>query len=170
MQTFLELAILHPEWLNQFLVESDLEVPLQPRRWATELFSWAFETAGKRVSPALSQYVCMFVAAQPYVKQGCAPGQPVALTGAAEQLSVTIDQAVNSYLQALPPLAHAVLAFVDRLVQLVRECVPVKRMGRDQINLVPDQPDIPADAVRVLQRYAALGPWAAAHLMMVSTS
>lgn len=161
--------MLHPEWLQQFLLDAEEEVPQQPRLWAVSTISWAFETAAKRVSGALSQYINQFVNLQQYMQHGAVPGQPaVPAAHLSAQDSSLVEQTINQAQQVLSPLATAVLAFVDKLVLLVRDCVPVRRGGREQANQLLEPPEVPADAVRVLCRYAALGPWAAAHLMMVS--
>lgn len=169
LQAFLELSVLHPEWLQQFLLDSEEEVPLVPRRWAVDMITWSFETAAKRVSGALSQHVSHFILLQQYMEPGAVPGQPTApLAGLSAQDTRVVEQIANQAQLVLSPLASAVLAFVDKVVLLVRDCVPPRRGGRDQGNQLLDPPEVPADAVRVLHKYAALGPWAAAHLMLVS--
>ncbi|KAF6260179.1 hypothetical protein COO60DRAFT_1700419 [Scenedesmus sp. NREL 46B-D3] len=172
MQLFLELQVSHPDWLQLFLVDSEADVPLQPKRWAVDVLSWVLEAAGKRCARALAEYVDQMLRLHGiFGGGGAAPPQQQQLPAAAW------SDAAQALRSQQPPLAQAVMAFVERVVELIRDCVPTKRnaggsaggaaAGAGGGSLMPDMPEIPADAARVLLQYATLGPWAAAHLMQV---
>jgi hypothetical protein len=173
VQLFLELQVNHPDWLQVFLVDTECDVPVQPKRWAIEMLSWVLETAGKRCARMLAEYVTQMLHLHSiFGGAGAAASQqqqqqlPAAAWADAAQ-ALRVQQ---------PPLAQAVMAFVERLAELIRDCVPTKRAGSSAAgalaggggaNVMPDMPEIPSDAAKVLLKYAALGPWAAAHLMQV---
>jgi hypothetical protein len=171
-QLFLELQVNHPDWLQIFLVDTDGDVPMQPKRWAIELLSWVLETAGKRCARSLADYVAQMLRLHSIFGGAAAASQqqqqlPTAAWADAAQ-ALRVQQ---------PPLAQAVMAFVERLAELIRDCVPTKRPGSTSAggaaaggsgaDVMPDVPEIPSNAARVLLQYATLGPWAAAHLMQV---
>jgi hypothetical protein len=173
LQLFLELQVNHPDWLQIFLIDTDGDVPLQPKRWAIELLTWVLETAGKRCARSLADYVAQMLRLHSiFGGSGAA-----AASQQQQQLPVaTWADAAQALRAQQPPLAQAVMAFVERVAELIRDCVPTKRAGSSaggaaagggSANVLADMPEIPSDAARVLLQYAQLGPWAAAHLMQV---
>jgi hypothetical protein len=167
LQLFLELQVNHPDWLQLYLVDSESDVPLQPKRWAVDMLSWVLETAGKRCARSLADYVAQLLRLHSIFGGAGAASQQQQMPAAAW------SDAAQALRVQQPPLAQAVMAFVERVVELIRDCVPT-RCGASSAggasgggNLVPDLPEIPSDAARVLLQYATLGPWAAAHLMQV---
>eukprot|EP00883_Tetradesmus_obliquus_P015009 jgi/Sobl393_1/8113/SZX59989.1 len=180
MQLFLELAVNHPDWLQLFLVDADNEhVPLAPRNWAVSTLGWLLDAAGKRCARQLADYVAQMLRLGSIFGGAGAAGS--AASSQQQQLPAAAWADAAQALRAQqPPLAQAVMAFVERVAELIRDCVPTKHRassssagggsaagGGSNGNGLPEVPEIPADAARVLLRYAQLGPWAAAHLMQV---
>lgn len=172
LQVFLELQLAHGStWLQQFLLES--EVPPAPKKWGMDMLAWVLETAAKRCSRDLVSYISQWLQMQAMVASGtlAAMGLPAAAaTAAGLSIPQVYAEGMQAARQGLPPLAQAVLSFVEHVVELIRSCVPQKRAsssGGAAAIMVQDMPEVPSNAARVLLRYAALGPWAAAHLMQV---
>ncbi|WIA22029.1 hypothetical protein OEZ85_004379 [Tetradesmus obliquus] len=181
MQLFLELAVNHPDWLQLFLVDADNErVPLAPRNWAVNTLGWLLDAAGKRCARQLADYVAQMLRLGSIFGGAGAAGSAASSQQQQQLPAAAWADAAQALRAQQPPLAQAVMAFVERVAELIRDCVPTKHRassssagggsaagGGSNGNGLPEVPEIPADAARVLLRYAQLGPWAAAHLMQV---
>eukprot|EP00775_Hariotina_reticulata_P001572 gene1572-1911_t len=141
LQVFLQLLLTHPSWLHDYLLESPSESVSSPRRWAVELLGWVVEAAAKGCSRVL------------------APFTATRLRKAQQQGSCIASAEMSD---DLPLVACDLLDVINCLARLARTCLPSK-----QSQPMMDLPEVPCDVARVLIRFAAVGPWAAAHLMQV---
>lgn len=151
-QVFLESQQLHPDWLRTYLLDCDLEGPNCPKAWATEILCWTMQAATVRCNRSLQQFFATFALQQLQLGPDSARA-----AHAAPQLERTLMQ------QCLPQLGQALLGLVQELVGLVRSCQP-KWPSEQAISAVVQ---LPSEATKVLLKYAASTPWAAAHLLQV---
>lgn len=166
LQLFLELQLQHPDWLQMMLLDTECEVPAESQAWAVDLLGWALEAAGARCARPLAGAV-QAALAEGARTAGEPPGSTASRLAGGGIAATTAVSSLGS--SGLPPLAGAVLGLVERAVALVRGCArrAAAATASASAGMHPEHPDVPTEACALLVRYAALGSWAAAHLMQV---
>lgn len=151
----------HPQWLNTFLYEyAGPTSPSSPQAWVCEMLCWTLQAASKRCAHQLQSYVAACLRQHIILgADGGGMGQ-----SSQQQQPGRQQQAERALRQALPPLGQALVGVVEQLVLLVRDKLPRGNQGQF---LFPHDP--PTEPVRVLLAYAESSPWAAAHLLQVSS-